>query len=79
LPDRLRAEGFETVLICGTVTNTCCESLARDASMLNFRTVMVSDGNAAQNDAEHAASLTAFYLILSDVLTVAEATAAFTL
>ena len=30
-----------TVLITGTVTSVCCESSARDAMMLNFRTVMV--------------------------------------
>ena len=47
LPDRLRARGFDTVLITGTVTNVCCESSARDANMTNFRTIMVSDGNAA--------------------------------
>jgi len=77
LPEQLRAQGFDTVLICGTVTNTCCESSARDATMLNFRTIMVSDGLAAQNDAEHAASLTAFYLIFGDVLTVDEVIGAF--
>lgn len=69
LPERLRTEGCDTVLIAGAVTNTCCESSARDAMMLNFRTVMVSDANAAHNDAEHAASLTAFYLIFGDVMT----------
>ena len=47
LPERLRARGFDTVLITGTVTNVCCESSARDANMTNFRTIMVSDGNAA--------------------------------
>ena len=47
LPARLRARGFDTVLITGTVTNVCCESSARDAMMTNFRVVMVSDGNAA--------------------------------
>jgi ureidoacrylate peracid hydrolase len=77
LPEQLRTSGFDTVLICGTVTNTCCESSARDAAMLNFSTIMVSDGNAAQNDAEHAASLTAFYLIFGDVLTVDEVIGAF--
>ena len=38
----LRACGFDTVLITGTVTNICCESSARDAAMPNFRPVMVS-------------------------------------
>src|SRR5207244_10250500 len=61
LADRLRARGFDTVLITGTVTNVCCESSARDANMMNFRTIMVSDGNAALTQAEHDASPTAFY------------------
>jgi ureidoacrylate peracid hydrolase len=68
LADRLRARGFDTVLITGTVTNVCCESSARDAAMLNFRTIMVSDGNAASTQAEHDASLTAFYNVFGDVM-----------
>jgi ureidoacrylate peracid hydrolase len=68
LPDRLRARGLDTVLITGTVTNVCCESSARDASMTNFRTVMVSDGNAAATQAEHDAALAAFYNIFGDVM-----------
>ncbi|HXC28628.1 MAG TPA: cysteine hydrolase [Stellaceae bacterium] len=68
LPDRLRARGFDTVLITGTVTNVCCESSARDAMMTNFKTIMVSDGNAAMTQAEHDAALTAFYNIFGDVM-----------
>src|SRR5215470_86402 len=68
LPDRLRAGGFDTVLIIGTVTNVCCESSARDANMTNFRTIMVSDGNAANSPEEHEASLTAFYNVFGDVM-----------
>lgn len=68
LPNRLRARGFDTVLITGTVTNVCCESSARDAMMSNFRTVMVSDGNAALTQREHDAALTAFYNVFGDVM-----------
>jgi len=68
LEARLRDGGYDTVLITGTVTNVCCESTARDAMMLNFRTIMVSDGNAAANDEEHNASLIAFYLTFGDVM-----------
>ena len=68
LPDRLRARGFDTVLITGTVTNVCCESSARDANMTNFHTIMVSDGNAAATQEEHDASLAAFYNIFGDVM-----------
>lgn len=69
LPARLRARGFDTVLIGGTVTNVCCESSARDAMMLDFRTIMVADCNAANSDAEHNASLAAFWNIFGDVMT----------
>ena len=70
LPGMLRARGFDTVLITGTVTNVCCESSARDAMMMNFRTTMVSDANAAATQAEHDASLTAFYNVFGDVMDV---------
>jgi ureidoacrylate peracid hydrolase len=69
LEAQLRARGIDTVLITGCVTNVCCESTARDAMMLNFKTVMVSDANAAANDQEHANALTAFYLNFGDVQT----------
>ena len=59
------------MLITGTVTNVCCESSARDAMMLNFKTIMVSDGNAARSDAEHNATLAAFYAIFGDVMETA--------
>ncbi len=69
LPERLRAQGYDTVIIVGTVTNVCCESSARDAMMLDFRTIMVSDANAAHTDEEHNATLVSFYLTFGDVMT----------
>lgn len=71
----LREEGVDTLLVTGTVTGTCCESTARDAMMLNFRTAMISDGNAARSDEAHNASLQGFYLSFGDVMTAAEAEA----
>ena len=64
----LRERGLDTVLVTGTVTNVCCESTARDAMMLNFKTIMVTDGNAAATDEDHAASLIAFYLTFGDIM-----------
>jgi ureidoacrylate peracid hydrolase len=64
----LRDRGLDTVMITGTVTNVCCESTARDAMMLNFKTIMVTDGNAATNDDDHNASLVAFYLTFGDIM-----------
>jgi ureidoacrylate peracid hydrolase len=68
---RLRAGGYDTVLIAGTVTNVCCESSARDAMMMSFKTVMVSDANAANSDEEHNASLVSFYVTFGDVMDTA--------
>jgi ureidoacrylate peracid hydrolase len=64
----LRARGIDTVVITGTVTNVCCESTARDAMMRNFRTIMVTDANAAMSDELHNASLSAFYLKFGDIM-----------
>ena len=70
---QLKARGIETLLITGTVTNVCCESTARDAMMLDYRVVMLSDGNASLTDEEHAASLNNFLVFFGDVMTTDEA------
>lgn len=57
IDDVLRGLGIDTVMVTGTVTNTCCETTARDAMMLNYRTIFVSDANAARTDEEHNATL----------------------
>jgi ureidoacrylate peracid hydrolase len=69
----LRARGIDTVLVAGTTTDVCCDSTARDASMLNYKSIMVSDANATYTDAAHLASLMAFYRVFGDVQTVDEA------
>ncbi|MFQ5971896.1 MAG: isochorismatase family protein [Alphaproteobacteria bacterium] len=69
---RLRGRGIDTVLMTGTLTNVCCESSARDAMMLGFKVVMVSDANAARHDTEHAAALITFIQSFGDVRTTEE-------
>jgi ureidoacrylate peracid hydrolase len=73
----LRSFGIETLIITGTVTNTCCECTARDAMMLNYRVAFVSDGNAALSDEEHNASLTNIARIFGVVLSTDELLARF--
>ena len=68
LEAELRSRGIDTVIVTGTVTNICCESTARDAMMRNFRTIMVTDGNAAMSDEMHNASLIAFYVRFGDIM-----------
>lgn len=71
----LAQHAIDTLLIAGTKTNACCESTGRDASMLNYRVVMLSDCNAAWNDEEHAGALNNFQLFFGDVMTADEAIA----
>ncbi|MHA1107479.1 MAG: isochorismatase family protein [Alphaproteobacteria bacterium] len=67
LEARARAHGIDTLVITGTATNVCCESTARDAFMLNFNTIMVSDANATGSDEAHNAALNALFARFSDV------------
>ena len=53
----LKEKQIDTLLIAGTKTNVCCECTARDAMMLDFKVVMLSDCTAALSDAEHLATL----------------------
>ena len=72
LEAELRGRGIDTVLIAGTVTNICCETTAREAAALAFKTVMVEDANAARNDEEHNATLSTFLQAMGDVLPCAK-------
>lgn len=78
LDNTLKARGIDTVIVTGTVTNTCCESTARDAMMLNYKTVMVADANAAATDEEHNATLANMLRIFGDVMSTEEVIARLT-
>jgi ureidoacrylate peracid hydrolase len=71
----LRGLGIENLLVTGTKTNVCCEATGRDAMMMDFRVVMVSDCLAALSDDEHRASLETFIQQFGDVMTKDEAVA----
>lgn len=72
LHQRLRDRGIDTVIVGGIATNVCCESSARDAMMLNYRTIVLSDGCAAHTDAEHNASLSNLLYMFADIRTSEE-------
>ena len=67
--------GKDTLLIAGTKTNVCCECTARDAMMLDYKVVMLSDCTAALSDDEHRATLENVIQQFGDVLTADEALA----
>jgi ureidoacrylate peracid hydrolase len=65
----LRSLDIDTILITGTKTNICCEATARDAMMLDFKVVMVSDCCAALSDDEHRSALENVIQQFGDVMT----------
>jgi ureidoacrylate peracid hydrolase len=68
----LRGMEIDTLLVAGTKTNICCESTARDAMMLDFKTIMVEDCCAALSDDEHRAALENMIQQFGDVMTAQE-------
>ncbi|MCR0983965.1 cysteine hydrolase [Roseomonas populi] len=72
LPEKLAARGITNVAITGMLTNFCCETSARDAMMLDYNVVMVSDANAARYDEDHNIGFSTVFQSFGDVLTVDE-------
>jgi len=68
----LQARNIDTLIITGTATNVCCESTARDAMMLNYKVIFVSDGTATNNDDEHNATLGNMLAMFADVMNTNE-------
>ncbi|MBT5185186.1 MAG: cysteine hydrolase [Kordiimonadaceae bacterium] len=68
LEKRLKEAEIDTVIITGTLTDVCCESSARDAMMCNFKTIMITDANAAACDDDHNNALNAVARLFADVL-----------
>lgn len=71
----LRERDIRNLLIAGTKTNVCCEATARDAMMMDYNVVMVSDCLAALSDDEHRAALETIIQQFGDVMSSAEALA----
>lgn len=67
LEERLRADGIDTLVMTGIATDVCVESTIRDAYMLNFKTMVVSDATATRSDEAHNASLSALFNHFADV------------
>ncbi len=68
----LQTHGIDTLVLCGVVTNVCVESTARDAMMLNYRTLTIEDACGAITPEAHAAALNALYINFGDVQTTEE-------
>ena len=61
--DRLyRANGIDTVIVCGIATNASVEDAARHAANLGYRVIIASDASSAATRAAHDATLESFGL-----------------
>jgi nicotinamidase-related amidase len=54
----LRANGIDTILVCGCTTEGCVESTARDGMFLDYYVVVVPDCIESDTREQHEASLT---------------------
>ena len=57
LDNQLQDRGVINLIICGVMTNCCCETTARDAFVHDYRVFFAADATAAANDDLHIASL----------------------
>jgi len=69
----LRNASLDTLLIAGFATNVCCESTARDAMMMGYKVIMLSDACGSRSDWEHNASLSNLLNMFADVRDCASA------
>jgi nicotinamidase-related amidase len=53
----LRCLKVEDLVVCGVMTNLCCESTARDAYYRDYRVFVPADGTASTDEELHLASL----------------------
>jgi len=66
LNDVLVERGIDTVIVVGVATNCCCETTARDASQLGYKTFFITDATATLTDDEHNAALVNLSAIFAD-------------
>ena len=71
----LKEKAIDTLLLAGTKTNVCVECTARDAMMLDYKVVVLSNCTAALSDDEQRTTLENVIQQFGDVLTADEALA----
>ena len=62
----LAERDIDTVIVVGVATNCCCETTARDASQLGYKTFFITDATATLTDDEHNAALVNLGAIFAD-------------
>lgn len=72
LEDRLRGWGVERVVVCGVMTDCCCDTTARSAFNRGWETWLVRDACGSANEAQHEAGLKGFGFAFGDIVGTGE-------
>ncbi|MCJ1247665.1 hypothetical protein MMC30_004880 [Trapelia coarctata] len=72
LEEILREKGVERVVVCGVMTDCCCDTTARAAFNRGFETWLVEDACGSANERQHEAGLRAFGYAFGEVLKTKE-------
>tara|TARA_R110000787_G_scaffold234492_1_gene341381 strand:+ start:832 stop:1545 length:714 start_codon:yes stop_codon:yes gene_type:complete len=75
IEERLRTRGVNRLVMTGVATDVCVESTARDAFMLDFENMVVSDATATRSDEAQNASLGAMFTHFADIFSTEEVSA----
>ena len=67
--------GVDTVVVCGAMTNLCCETTAQSAFANNFHVIFLRDGNATSTQEFHDASIKNLEVGFATIKTCEEFTA----
>ncbi|OCL06237.1 Isochorismatase hydrolase [Glonium stellatum] len=68
LEDVLKKNDVERVVICGVMTDCCCDTTGRAAFNKGFETWLVKDATGSANKTQHQRGLAAFGFAFGDVL-----------
>jgi isochorismate hydrolase len=72
LATMLSTRGVSDLVICGVVTNCCCETTARDGFMRDYNVFVAADATAATTEDLHVSSLKGMAYSCARVLTTAQ-------
>ena len=72
LDDVLKRGSVERVVVCGVMTDCCCDTTARSAFDRGYETWLVQDACGSANKEQHEAGLRGFGFAFGEVLTTAE-------
>ncbi|KXK01400.1 MAG: Isochorismatase family protein YecD [Nitrospira sp. OLB3] len=69
LHETLQANGIDTVIVTGVASDACVETTAREAVMLDYKTIFVMDATATDTDEHHNAAIaTLNHIFLPDLV-----------